>query len=89
MKEMLSRPAIHHKFVKGLEGRPGARIYRKSGSWKRWHSDSALVERGGHKYIVVALARHSNAGRWMSELIGPMDDLITRTQLTFGDSALP
>ena len=89
MKEMLSKPAIRHKFVKGLEARPDARIYRKSGSWKRWHSDSALVERAGHKYIVVALARNSKAGQWMSELIGSMDDLIVRTQITFGDSALP
>lgn len=89
MKEMLSKPGLHHKFVKGLGNRPGARIYRKSGSWKRWHSDSALVERAGHKYIVVALARHSKAGSWMSELIGPMDDLIVRTQITFGDSAYP
>ena len=89
MKEMLSKPAIRHKFVKGLEARPGARIFRKSGSWKRWHSDSALVERAGHKYIVVALAQHRKGGQWMSQLIGSMDDLIVRTQITFGDSARP
>ena len=46
MKQMLSRPAIEHKFVSGLaKARPGSRIYRKSGTWRTYHADSALVER--------------------------------------------
>ena len=44
MKQILSRPELRHKFVKGLEARPGSRIYRKSGSWKRCHADSAIAE---------------------------------------------
>ena len=32
MKQALSHPAIRHKFVRGLERRPGVEIYRKSGS---------------------------------------------------------
>ena len=77
MKEILSKPAIHHKFVKGLEqSRPGAKIYRKSGSWRTWHADSAIVESGGHKFIVVALAEHSDGGKWMQKLIVPLHDLI-------------
>lgn len=41
MKQLMSNPGIHHKFVKGLEEhRPDARIYRKSGTWRpfscRW-----------------------------------------------------
>src|SRR5262245_48821631 len=46
MKATLSNPAIHHKFVKGLESRPGVRMFRKSGTWKDFHADSALVEYG-------------------------------------------
>lgn len=81
MKEMLSKPALRHKFVKGLEkARPGSKIYRKSGSWKQWHADSAIVERDGHKYIVVALAQHPEGGSWMSRLIVPLDDLIVHSQ---------
>lgn len=79
MKEMLSQPALHHKFVKGLEeARPGSKIYRKSGTWKQWHADSAIVERDGYKYIVVALAHHAEGGKWLSRLIVPLDDLIVR-----------
>lgn len=76
MKEALSKPAIRHKFVKGLENRPGSKIYRKSGSWKRWHADSAIVENGKHKYIVVGLAEHPDGGQWLQRLITPLHDLI-------------
>jgi beta-lactamase class A len=80
MKEILSKPAIHHKFVKGLEDRPGSKIYRKSGSWKRWHADSAIVENGKHKYIVVGLAEHPDGGKWLKQLITPLHDLIVSNE---------
>ncbi len=76
MKEILSHPGIKHKFVKGLESQPEARIYRKSGSWRNWHADGALIEQDGHKYIVVGLAKHQDGGRWLSEVIGPIHSLI-------------
>lgn len=80
MKEILSRPGIPHKFVRGLKARPGSTIYRKSGSWKKWHADSALVERNGRKYIAVALAEHPDGGKWMPRLILALDDLIMGSQ---------
>ena len=76
MKQMLSRPAINHKFVKGLKSRPAAKVYRKSGTWSRYHADSAIVEDGEHKFIVVALAESSNGGKWLSDMIAPLHDLI-------------
>lgn len=77
MKEILSRPAIAHKFVRGLQqNRPGSTIYRKSGSWKQFHSDSAIVERDGKRYIAVALASNPNGGEWLSRLIVSLDDII-------------
>ena len=77
MKEILGEPAIAHKFVAGLaDSRPGSRIFRKSGSWREWHSDSAIIERDGRRYIAVALARHPSASRWLSSLIVGLDDLI-------------
>ena len=79
MKQMLGKPALRHKFVKGLETRPGATIYRKSGSWRHWHADSALIERDECKYIVVALAHHPQGGQWLTRLIGPLDELIVRS----------
>jgi beta-lactamase class A len=89
MKEILSNPAIHHKFVKGLENdRPGAKIYRKSGSWRTWHADSAIVESGGHKFIVVALAKHRNGGKWLQKMIVPLHDLIVPQVLASSDQQL-
>lgn len=77
MKEILGQPAIHHKFVKGLETtRPHSAIYRKSGTWKQFHADSAIVERKGRRYIAVALANSPEGGQWLSELIVALDDLI-------------
>ena len=72
MKGMLGDPGINHKFVKGLSNVPGAKIYRKSGSWRHWHADSALIEHGPHKYIVVALAANADGGNWLARLIGPL-----------------
>ncbi|QTA81661.1 Beta-lactamase domain-containing protein [Desulfonema limicola] len=77
MKKILGNPAIHHKFVKGLESiGPKSYIYRKSGTWKQYHADSAIVERDGRRYIAVALAQNPDGGRWLSNLIVGLDDLI-------------
>jgi len=77
MKEIMGSPAIHHKFVKGLEQtHPDARLYRKSGTWRTFHADSAIVERGGRRYIAVGLADDPQGGDWMRELIVAMDNII-------------
>ena len=76
MKAMLGDPGIQHKFVKGLEQYPDVKIYRKSGSWKRWHGDSAIVEAGDKKYIVVGLAEDKNGGVWLSRMIKPIHELM-------------
>jgi len=77
MKTILGNPGIEHKFVKGLKkAAPGAVIYRKSGSWRHYHADSAIVEHDGRRYIAVALAQDPNGGQWLSRLIVAMDELI-------------
>ena len=77
MKTMLADPAIKHKFVLGLSvNRPDAKIYRKSGTWRTYHSDSAIVERDGRRYIAVALADSPSGGTWLANLIVAMDDLV-------------
>ena len=81
MKSMLGNPGIHHKFVKGLADYPDARIYRKSGSWRQWHADSAIVEAQGHKYIIVALAESPNGGAWLSRLIQPIHQFMVPTHM--------
>jgi beta-lactamase class A len=76
MKDVLSNPGIHHKFVKGLEARPGARIFRKSGTWREFHADSALVEFGDRRYIMVGIAEHPDGGEWLRKLAAPLHDLV-------------
>ena len=74
MKTMLGEPGITHKFVKGLADYADVDIYRKSGSWKQWHGDSAIVESGDTRYIVVGLAEDANGGAWLSRMIKPIHE---------------
>jgi beta-lactamase class A len=76
MKEALSRPGIHHKFVKGLEHVPGVSLFRKSGTWKDFHSDSALVEAGAHKYVMVGIAHDPKGGEWLEHLAQPLHEIV-------------
>lgn len=75
MLDALVDPGVSHKFVKGLEGLNGAKIYRKSGTWKTYHADSALVTYYGHAYIMVALANHPNGALWLEKLARPLHRL--------------
>ena len=77
MKLILADPAHEHKFVKGLKDiQPGSEIYRKSGTWGPYHSDSAIVEHHGRRYIAVALAKSAKGERWLQELIVALDGII-------------
>ncbi len=59
--EIMSRPGIGHKFVKGVrQSNPEVEILRKSGTWKNFHADSGIIvnKAEGYKYIIVALVEH-------------------------------
>jgi beta-lactamase class A len=80
MKAILGNPAINHKFVKGLRAtHPDARIFRKSGTWKEFHSDSGIIEHEGYRYIAAALTRNPDGGKWLSDLIVQLDTLVRRS----------
>ena len=82
MKSILAKPAIEHKFVKGLKDRQDdLHIYRKSGTWGRFHSDSAIIEHHGRRYIAVALAKSAQGERWLQELIVALDDIICPSEV--------
>jgi beta-lactamase class A len=68
MKEILSNPGINHKFVKGLNGIDGLNLYRKSGTWRTYHSDSVLVVDGDTRYVLVGLSNDENGGDWLEKL---------------------
>lgn len=75
MLDILGNPGLHHKFVRGLDSRPST-IFRKSGSWKEWHGDAALVERDGKRYVAVALMQTTEGERLLEQLILRLDDCI-------------
>ena len=80
MNSLLADPAIKHNFVKVMESKhPESRNYRKSGTWTQYHSDSAIIEHDGRRYIAVALAKSPLGGKWLSDLIVAMDDLIVKS----------
>jgi beta-lactamase class A len=81
MREVMSKPGINHKFVKGLKGIPGIEIMRKSGTWKTFHADSALVRYRDQTYIMVGLANNGNGDSWLTQLASPLNDLV-QTQST-------
>jgi len=85
LREMFGEPGISHKFVKGLEGRLHVRIYRKSGTWRDFHADAALVERDKLSYIVVAIDHSPQAGLGFTKGIRIVDDLMLERVATDAD----
>lgn len=71
MLNALADPELHHKFINALDViAPEAKVYRKSGTWRIWHSDSALVwGPGGRQYIVAALVEDSRGEQILRDLI--------------------
>ena len=76
IKGILSEPGIRHKFVAGLANVPGRKIYRKSGTWRNFHADGALVEAGERRYVAVALLEREGGGAYFPPLIQAMDRMI-------------
>lgn len=71
MLDMMENPDLHHKFVNTLDRvAPKARLFRKSGTWKNFHTDSALVwGPEWRRYIIVALIEDPNGEKICRDLI--------------------
>ena len=83
MKSILAETEIEHKFVKGLKAvQPDSEIYRKSGTWGPYHSDSAIIEHDGRRYIAVALAKSHHGEEWLQKLIVALDELVCQPETT-------
>jgi beta-lactamase class A len=76
LEEIFGSPAIKHKFVKGLKGRKDVEIYRKSGTWRTYHADSAVVARDDLVYIAIYIDNHPEAGRAAVDGIRIIDDVM-------------
>jgi beta-lactamase class A len=77
MLGLMSPPKHFHKFVGGLQGREGVIfLARKSGTWRNFHSDSALIQHQGRVYVAVALSEHRDGERMLREVIKVIDDVV-------------
>jgi hypothetical protein len=74
--EIFGNPAIKHKFVKGLQGREDVEIYRKSGTWRKYHADSGVVVHEDFTDIVVYIDHHPDAGTGAVKGIRIVDDVM-------------
>jgi beta-lactamase class A len=74
----LSEPGLTHKFVSVLENRvPLDRIFRKSGTWKTYHSDSVLVwGKVWRRYILVALVDSAKGEQILRDLVPMAENLL-------------
>ncbi len=76
MLDIMENPELHHKFVNTLDVvAPDARIFRKSGSWRNYHSDSALVwgVDKNRRYILVALIDDPDGEQIIRSLVRPVE----------------
>ena len=83
MLDLLENPALHHKFVNTLNIlAPDARIFRKSGSWRNYHSDSALVWGidKNRRYILVALIEDPAGEQIIRSLVRPIETALRNTK---------
>ncbi len=78
MFEILSNPKIQHKFVKVMrEIAPLAKLFRKSGTWKNWHSDSMIVwGPNWRRYILVALIEDSRGEKILRNLVPAVEEVL-------------
>ena len=79
MLEIMGNPDLHHKFVAVLEKiAPQAKLFRKSGTWKTYHSDSILVwgTDTNRRYILVALIDDPKGGQIIKDLVTPVEKVL-------------
>ncbi|MGB5344930.1 MAG: serine hydrolase [Woeseia sp.] len=74
----LADPRLHHKFVSQIDERaPGAKMYRKSGTWKQWHADAIMVNGTYWRdYVLVALVESENGESIIRQVLPAIEELI-------------
>lgn len=77
------RPGLIDGFVPPLTAlAPGADLYRKSGRWKTWSSDSALVWGGpGKRFILAAVSEAEGGEGLLRALVGVADATLAATRI--------
>ena len=83
MLEILSRPGLHDKFVSVLETHVSSqRLFRKSGEWNVYFSDSVLVwDHDCRKYILAALIDDKDGEQILRDLVPVVEELLKPAQI--------
>ena len=77
MMDLMANTGLHHKFVNTLDKvAPEATVYRKSGSWSNFHSDSVMVIGPKRKYILVGLAEDAGGEQIMRNLVHAVEEVL-------------
>jgi beta-lactamase class A len=78
MLKILAFPDLHDKFVSRLEHAvPPNYLYRKSGEFRIWYSDSILVwDRTWRRYILASLVEHQQGEEILRQLLPLVEDIL-------------
>jgi beta-lactamase class A len=77
MLDLMVDPKLHHKFVNTLEQvAPRAKLFRKSGTWKNFHTDSVLVWGPDRRYILVALIEDADGEKICRDLVREVEKVL-------------
>lgn len=80
MKSIMADPELHHKFVNTLDRiAPQATVFRKSGSWQTYHSDSVMVMGPNRQYILTALIDDAGGEVICRELVMAIERVLAGT----------
>lgn len=74
----LSDPQINHKFVNQLNRlAPDAKLFRKSGTWRNFHSDSVMVRgKKWRNYILVAMVESPTGGEIIKNILPTVEKVL-------------
>ncbi|MCB0584242.1 MAG: serine hydrolase [Phaeodactylibacter sp.] len=79
MMKIMEGPELHHKFVNTLDRiAPEARLFRKSGSWRTYHSDSVMVWGPERRYILVALIEDPEGESICRQLVFSVEEALKK-----------
>ena len=78
MLKIMAFPDLDDKFVRALGGTvPANQLFRKSGEWKLWNSDSMLVwTPGWRRYILVSLIEDAQGEKILQELVPAVEKVL-------------
>ena len=79
MLNIMVDPKLHHKFVNTYDKiAPQAKLFRKSGSWSVFHSDSIMVWGPKRQYILVALVEDGDGENIIRQLGKAVDQIMQK-----------